>query len=135
MSNLVTLRPGARGTIQLVCQYGEALLFVRYRYLTSIRRRYKTVELIIDDRPWIPRNAPLEWLSLYIGDDDIETMHCIETHGGKWDEIRGVWLLPGYKVHQLGLEECVIPDAPFPDDVSDDDLDEPVMWVTPQDNA
>jgi hypothetical protein len=55
MPNLVTLRPGARGTIRLVHQYGDQLLFVRYRYNTDSGMRYKTIELIVDEQPWVPR--------------------------------------------------------------------------------
>lgn len=64
MSNVVTLRPGARGTIRLVRQYGEKLICVRYRYNPKSNRRIKTVELIIDERAWIPRrlNGHNDWL-------------------------------------------------------------------------
>ncbi|MFK7848438.1 MAG: hypothetical protein AB8G77_24325 [Rhodothermales bacterium] len=64
MSNVVTLRPGARGTIRLVRQYGEKLICVRYRYNPESNRRIKTVELIIDERPWAPRrqNEQNSWL-------------------------------------------------------------------------
>lgn len=59
MSNLVTLRPGARGTIKLVQQYGDQLICVRYRYNLDTRTRIKTIELIIDEKKWIPRNELL----------------------------------------------------------------------------
>ena len=114
MPNLVTLRPGARGTIQLVRKYGEQLMFVRYRYLAPIKTRYKTVELIIDERPWTPRHTPTEFLSLYIEDQEDDIKQCVETHGGKWDKERRLWLLPSYKVHLLGMEHRVVPDHPFP---------------------
>ena len=112
MPDLVTLRPGARGTIQLTRKYGDRLLFVRYRYLRTIHKRYKTVELIEDERPWTPKHVRMEYVSLYVDPDDHEVQHSIQTHDGKWDQTRGVWLLPGYKVHMLGLEEWVIPDLP-----------------------
>ena len=110
MPNLVTLRPGARGTIQLVRKYGEQLLFVRYRYNATLYKRHKTVELIIDERPWIPKHAPVEYVSLFAAEDEVEIIQCIEMHGGKRDRERNVWLLPGYKVHMLGLEGRVVAD-------------------------
>ena len=115
MPNLVTLRPGARGTIQRVRKYGEKVMFVRYRYIAPIQTRYKTVELIIDERPWIPQNTPVEFLSLYIEEEEEDVKHCILTHGGRWDEDRQLWLLPTYKVHMLGMEHRVIPDFPHLD--------------------
>ena len=118
MANLVTLRPGARGTIQLVRKYGKRLIFVRYRYIASIRTRYKTVELIIDERPWIPRNQSTDYIRLYIEESDEETTECVLEHGAEWDADRKLWCLPEYKVHQLGLEDLVVPDLSFPEQVN-----------------
>lgn len=115
MPNLVTLRPGARGTIQLVRKYGAKLMFVRYRYMPDIQTRYKTVEIIVDEKPWVPQDTPLDYLSLYVADDEQDVGQCIEMHGGKWDTIRQLWLLPAYKVHMLGMEHRVIPEFPFPE--------------------
>ena len=55
MSNTVTLRPGARGTRQLVQKYGNKLICVRYRYDKEKQQRVKTVELIEDSAEWQPR--------------------------------------------------------------------------------
>lgn len=54
-----TLLPGRRGTKKLVAQYGAALVCVRYRYDADSRRRFKTVELIVDEAPWVPPPEPL----------------------------------------------------------------------------
>ena len=54
MSNMVTLRPGARGTLNLVKKYGSQLLYVRYRYDETAQTRVKTIELVIDEKPWRP---------------------------------------------------------------------------------
>ena len=51
-----TLAPGRKGTKQLTEQYGEQLVCVRYRYCSSKQRRYKTVELIVDEQEWVPDN-------------------------------------------------------------------------------
>ncbi len=58
MSHLTTLRPGARGTIRLVRKYGKKLICVRYRYDGDTQKRVKTVELVIDEKPWIPTQTP-----------------------------------------------------------------------------
>ena len=116
MPNLVTLRPGARGTKKLVRQYGKRLLFVRYRYMAQNRTRYKTVELIVDERDWVPRKTPNGQVSIYIDEDDEETRQCVLIHGGRRDKSRKLWYLPEYKVHLLGLEDLVVPDSIFRDD-------------------
>ncbi len=54
MSARVTLIPGRNGTKKLLRQYGDRLLRVRYRYDSTTGRRQKTVELLVEDVPWIP---------------------------------------------------------------------------------
>jgi hypothetical protein len=46
-----TRRPGDKGTKRWLAQYGDRLLFVRYRHDTDTRERLTTVELIVDRRP------------------------------------------------------------------------------------
>ena len=49
-----TLAPGTKGTKQLTEQYGDQLICVRYRYDETKQKRYKTVELIVDEQEWAP---------------------------------------------------------------------------------
>lgn len=49
-----TLAPGQKGTKELTEKYGDQLICVRYRYDSSTQKRYKTVELIIDEQDWLP---------------------------------------------------------------------------------
>jgi hypothetical protein len=65
----VTLKPGQNGTKRLVEHYGDQLICVRYRYDKLKRKRYKTIELIIDEQAWlegyrmpphvVPRREPI----------------------------------------------------------------------------
>ncbi len=48
------LKPGQKGTKKLCEQYGAKLVCVRYRYDAARHRRYKTVELIVEESPWSP---------------------------------------------------------------------------------
>jgi hypothetical protein len=48
---LKTLKPGQKGTKDLLARYGASLLCVRYRYDELTRQRVKTVELIVQRRP------------------------------------------------------------------------------------
>ena len=54
MKTRLILKPGQRGTKSLVKQYGDALLYVRFRYDAESRQRLKTVELVVDRAPWTP---------------------------------------------------------------------------------
>lgn len=55
-------RPGQHGTRAYVEQYGEQLVCVRYRYDAAAGRRYKTIEIIVDEAPWQPKERELEEL-------------------------------------------------------------------------
>ncbi|MCU0493482.1 MAG: hypothetical protein MUD01_17995 [Chloroflexaceae bacterium] len=57
MRTRLKLRPGQRGTKKLLAVYGDQLLCVRYRYDEESRKRFKTVELIVDIADWQPRYA------------------------------------------------------------------------------
>ena len=54
MKARLTLQPGQDGTRKLVEEYGDRLLYVRYRYDPVRKRRVKTVELIVEEVPWAP---------------------------------------------------------------------------------
>ena len=45
----LTLRPGQRGTRKLLTRYGDRLVCVRYRYDERRKKRYETVELIVEE--------------------------------------------------------------------------------------
>jgi hypothetical protein len=51
-----TLLPGQNGTKQLLAEYGDQLVCVRYRYDKDRFKRFKTVELIVEEKDWIPSN-------------------------------------------------------------------------------
>ena len=48
------LKPGQKGTKQLLAQYGDRLICVRYRYDPARKKRFKTVELVVAERDWKP---------------------------------------------------------------------------------
>ena len=64
MQTRLSLRPGQKGTKKLVAEYGDRLIAVRYRYDADRQRRYKTVELIVQESPWSPRLKPEATLSI-----------------------------------------------------------------------
>ncbi|QTA91774.1 Uncharacterized protein dnm_078480 [Desulfonema magnum] len=49
------LKPGQKGTKKLAEIYGDSLVCVRYRYDEKRKKRLKTVEIIIDETDWKPR--------------------------------------------------------------------------------
>jgi hypothetical protein len=48
------LKPGQKGTKQLLAVYGDRLICVRYRYDAQRKKRLKTVEILVAERDWEP---------------------------------------------------------------------------------
>ncbi|MEZ4699760.1 MAG: hypothetical protein R2834_05485 [Rhodothermales bacterium] len=107
MKRTVTLRPGARGTKQLHAQFGNELMYVRYRYDPGIQKRYKTIELIIDEQYWLPReirDMPV-WVQLAFHERDLRLR--IVRSGGRWDPAHQRWELRFEDAERLGLTERI----------------------------
>ena len=110
------LRPGENGTKALLRQYGEQLVCVRYRYDRQRRKRYKTVELIIDEKDWIPDTLVPASKRVYfkIGYGETELREQVKLAGGYWNPDMKAWHLEYRKVIALGLEQRIIdPEIPL----------------------
>lgn len=100
------LKPGQKGTKRLVEQYGESLLCVRYRYDDTRSVRLKTVEIIVEEKPWQP--------PFYFKDGDIAPITVafeetalrarLQKMRAKWEPNLKVWLLPYYLIRGTDLE-------------------------------
>ena len=104
---LRNLKPGQPRTKRLVGQYGERLLCVRYRYDAELRKRYKTVELIIEEGNWMPPMRPEQMVAVRVDNQDQLLKRRILAVGGVWNGSVKVWALPYAKVLELGLEDKI----------------------------
>jgi len=103
------LKPGQRGTKNLVTQYGNRLICVRYRYDEKTRKRYTTVELIVAEAPWIaPLYKPDTLVQIKIGFDETELRQNVKDVGGMWSKSTKTWKLPYKKVRELGLKTRIM---------------------------
>ena len=57
MTAHLTLKPDQNDSKYLVDQYGDRLLYIRYRYDAEKRKRCKTVEIIVEEATWEPANG------------------------------------------------------------------------------
>jgi hypothetical protein len=105
-----TLKPGVNGTLALTREYGEQLVCVRYRYDKSRRKRYKTVELIIEEKDWLPETLIPSERRVYfrIGYGEGELRQLVKQAGGYWNPDRKAWHLSFGKVLELGLEARIL---------------------------
>jgi hypothetical protein len=99
------LKPGAPGTKKLLAKYGGSLVCVRYRYDIEQRRRYKTIELIIDEAFWQPRANKI--MNIQVKYEEAALRKQVKSAGGKWNGKKQVWELPFREVLRLGLSDRI----------------------------
>jgi hypothetical protein len=111
MRTLLHLKPGQKGTKQLLTPYGDRLVCVRYRYDAQRKKRFKTVELIVAEREWEPpppRFAADAIVGVRVGFAEVEIREQVKQAGGKWDRSRKVWELRYDHVVALKLEARIV---------------------------
>jgi hypothetical protein len=89
METRLTLRPGMPGTKKLVARFGERLVCVRYLYDPQTRRRFKTVELVVDVVEWQPRERhprrrARDLVGVRVAYDERELRTAVKAAGGIW---------------------------------------------------
>jgi hypothetical protein len=111
MRTLLHLKPGQKGTKQLLAQYGDRLVCVRYRYDARRKKRFKTVELIIAERAWeppAPRFTADTIVGVRVSFAEVELRDQVKQAGGKWNRQRKVWELRYDQVVALKLEARIV---------------------------
>ena len=105
------LKPGQKGTKQLLAQYGDRLICVRYRYDAQRKKRFKTVELLVAERDWEPprpRFAHDQIVGLRVAFADVAVRERVKQVGGTWNPERRVWQLRYDRVVALGLNSRIV---------------------------
>ena len=80
-------------TKQLLAQYGDRLICVRYRYDAQREKRFKTVELLIADRAWEPPQpcfAHDQIVASRVAFADVAVRDRVKQAGGAWNPERRV---------------------------------------------
>ncbi len=80
---------------------------VRYRYDEVQRKRYKTVELVVEEHEWMPEDT-LVCIRVAWGEKDLGVK--VKQAGGKWLPEKKLWELPYGKVVALELVERIVRD-------------------------
>ena len=111
------LNPGKKGTKKLHQKYGDQLVCVRYRYDPEKQKRYKTVELIIDEIPWQPKPKRKELadkiVRLRIGIKERNLQKSVKAVGGIWKPKEKLWHLPYEKAAMLQLQSRIVPEQAY----------------------
>jgi len=113
MRTRLTLHPDQRGAKQLLAQYGNRLVCVRYRYDEQHKKRFKTVELIVEESEWEPdthQRAAESVVQVRVAVSEVEVRRRVKSVGGRWNPQRGVWGLRYDRVVALGLGGRIVRD-------------------------
>jgi len=115
MQTKLSLRPGQNGTKKWLEIYGERLVSVRYRYDAQKRKRYKTVEIIVEERDWSPETRvegpawnKTDMLGIRVEGWEKEIREKVKKSGGIWRPRQKLWELSYGNILALGLEGGII---------------------------
>jgi hypothetical protein len=101
------LKPGQKGTKQLLAQYEDCLVCARYRYDVQQKKRFKTVELIVAERDWAPPAPGFmadTRVGVRLGFAEVEMRDRVKQVGGRRDRRRKVWEMHDTQVSRSSWE-------------------------------
>jgi len=111
------LKPGQKGTKKWRNVYGDHLVSVRYRYDAESKKRYTTVEIIVEEGEWQPDNgySPLsknatDRYGIRVAGYELETREQVKKAGGIWRPRQQLWELPYSQILALNLENRIVAD-------------------------
>ena len=109
MKSYCHVKPGQNGSKRLTEQYGDKLLCVRYRYDEQRRMRVKTVEIIVEERPWQPpfRFRDDDLVPVTVGFEETTLREKLRKARGTWDPQERVWMVRYGKVRGTELESRI----------------------------
>ncbi len=111
MKTLLNLKPGQKGTKSFFSQYGERLVCVRYRYDENKRKRFKTIELIVDEKDWVPsrkKKPDKRQVGIVVDFNEKDLRHKIKRAGRIWNPEQKLWRLCYDKAIKMGLRDRII---------------------------
>ena len=110
MKSRLNLKPGQNGTKKLVEKYGKALLYVRYRYDEQRGVRLKTVEIVVEEKPWTPalRLRDEDVVRVSVGYAEKAFREKLKTAGGRWDPETKLWIVRYGTIRGTELEDRIM---------------------------
>lgn len=108
MQTRLTRKPGQKGTKALHAEYGERLVCVRYKYDARKLKRYKTVELIVEERAWRPRFKPETIVLVSVRFNEGHIARKFKLAGGRWNQTEKLWEMHYDLAERLGAVERIV---------------------------
>lgn len=112
MKTRLNLKPGQKGTKHLVEKYGKALLYVRYRYDEDRGVRLKTLEIVVEEKPWnsLLRLRDEETVPMIVNFSEVDLREKLKAAGGRWNPEAKLWYVPYGSIRGTELEERIMLD-------------------------
>ena len=95
----------------MLAEYGERLLCVRYREDRQRKKRYKTVELIVEQADWEPPELLLKTetiVGVRVAWGEKELASLVRRAGGKWNRDLRIWELRYDSALAIGVADRII---------------------------
>ena len=95
----------------MLIQYGDRFVCVRSRSDEQRQKRFKTVELIVEEEPWTPLAAAPRaevLVPIRIALSEVTLRQQVKQSGGRWDPRRQVWEVRYAQAVAVGLVERII---------------------------
>ena len=102
------LSPGDAGTKRLSERYGKDLVCVRYRQDREAKRRYTTVEIVVDSGPLHPTALMRAGQLVRIGLNESDLRQAVVKLGAIWDPTQRAWRMSQEAVKKLQLEQRLL---------------------------
>jgi hypothetical protein len=101
------------GTKKLQARFGDRLVCVRYLYDKARGRRLKTVELIVEEIEWtprdrVPRRKASDLVGIRVSYHEHALRHAVKAAGGIWRSRQRLWELSWEAVRVLALESRIV---------------------------
>lgn len=100
-----TLRPGQHGTQRHLRRFGDRLLLVCYRYDPARQVRRTTVELLVEESPWVPP-AP-KTVHVHVAWTETDLRQRLKGAGARWNSLVRRWETTQDVARALGLENRI----------------------------
>jgi hypothetical protein len=110
MNTSTTIQPGQRGAKKFMAQYGDRLGCVRYRQDAQRQKRFKTIELIVEEWPWTPppRRRKESFVFVKVAFLEKTLRQQIKDRGGVGNPDKQAWAIRFDRAVALGLTSRVM---------------------------
>jgi hypothetical protein len=102
--------PGRPGTKKWMERYGDRFVCLRYGIDSTINKRFKTVEIIVEENDFkrVERTPSNKIMHLRIEYGEIDLARLVKNAGGRWNRAGRYWELAYGEVRAIGLEKRIV---------------------------